>query len=137
MPRDFRESLMSSVTAIQEPKLQNYVNGAWRPSTTAEYVEVINPATAEVLTRTPLSTDADVDSAVQTAAEAFPVAPHASRRTDPISLQAKESARGAPRRTGQADHPRKRENICRGQSGVASRHRECGSGLRHSDDDAG
>src|SRR5712692_6898577 len=79
MPRDFRESLMSSVTAIQEPKLQNYVNGAWRPSTTTEYVEVINPATAEVLTRTPLSTDADVDSAVQTAAEAFPV----WRRTPP------------------------------------------------------
>ncbi len=70
---------MSSVTAIQEPKLQNYVNGAWRPSTTTEYVEVINPATAEVLTRTPLSTDADVDSAVQTAAEAFPV----WRRTPP------------------------------------------------------
>src|SRR5713226_3944080 len=70
---------MSSITAIQEPKLQNYVNGAWRPSTTAEYVEVINPATAEVLTRTPLSTDADVDSAVQTAAEAFP----AWRRTPP------------------------------------------------------
>src|SRR6266852_6301574 len=70
---------MSSITAIQEPKLQNYVNGAWRPSTTAEYVEVINPATAEVLTRPPLSTDADVDSAVQTAAEAFPV----WRRTPP------------------------------------------------------
>jgi len=63
---------MGGGTTIQESKLQNYVNGAWRPSTTAEYVEVINPATAEVLTRTPLSTDADVDAAVQTAAEAFP-----------------------------------------------------------------
>src|SRR5690242_16556380 len=70
---------MGGGTTIQESKLQNYVNGAWRPSTTTEYVEVINPATAEVLTRAPLSTDADVDAAVQTAAEAFP----AWRRTPP------------------------------------------------------
>ncbi len=70
---------MSSVTTVQEPKLRNYVNGAWRASTATEFVEVINPATAEVLTSTPLSTRADVDSAVQTAADAFP----AWRRTPP------------------------------------------------------
>ena len=70
---------MSSVTTMPEPKLQNYVNGAWRASTATEFVEVINPATAEVLTLTPLSTRADVDAAVQTAAEAFP----AWRRTPP------------------------------------------------------
>src|SRR5579859_7121217 len=63
---------MSGKTTIQEPKLQNYVNGTWRASRTTEYVDVINPATAEVLTSTPLSTSADVDAAVQTAAEAFP-----------------------------------------------------------------
>jgi malonate-semialdehyde dehydrogenase (acetylating)/methylmalonate-semialdehyde dehydrogenase len=70
---------MSSVTTMREPKLQNYVNGGWRPSAATECVEVINPATAEILTRTPLSTDADVDGAVQTAAAAFP----AWRRTPP------------------------------------------------------
>jgi len=70
---------MSSTTTVQEPKLRNYVNGAWRASTATEFVEVINPATAEVLTSTPLSTRADVDSAVQTAADAFP----AWRRTPP------------------------------------------------------
>jgi len=70
---------MSSVSTVQEPKLRNYVNGAWRASTATEFVEVINPATAEVLTSTPLSTRADVDSAVQTAADAFP----AWRRTPP------------------------------------------------------
>jgi malonate-semialdehyde dehydrogenase (acetylating)/methylmalonate-semialdehyde dehydrogenase len=64
---------------VQEPKLRNYVNGAWRASTATEFVEVINPATAEVLTSTPLSTRADVDSAVQAAADAFP----AWRRTPP------------------------------------------------------
>jgi len=73
------EHFMSSVTTMPEPKLQNYVNGAWRASTATEFVEVINPATAEVLTLTPLSTRADVDAAVQTAAEAFP----AWRRTPP------------------------------------------------------
>src|SRR5260370_7987163 len=72
VPRDFRENFMSSVTTSQEPKLQNYVNGAWRPSTTTEDVEVINPATAEVLTPPPLSTDPDLDPALQTPPEAFP-----------------------------------------------------------------
>src|ERR1700682_234964 len=70
---------MSSISTMREPKLQNYVNGAWQASTATEFVEVINPATAEVLTRTPLSTPADVDGAVQTAAEAFP----SWRRTPP------------------------------------------------------
>ena len=70
---------MSSVGITQERKLENYVNGAWRASTAKEFIEVINPATAEVLTRTPLSTATEVDEAVQTAAAAFP----AWRRTPP------------------------------------------------------
>jgi malonate-semialdehyde dehydrogenase (acetylating)/methylmalonate-semialdehyde dehydrogenase len=40
---------------------------------------VVNPATAELLARTPLSTSVDVDAAVQSAAQAFP----AWRRTPP------------------------------------------------------
>ena len=63
---------MSSVTTALEPKLQNYVNGAWRSSTATEFVEVINPATAELLTRTPLSTQAEVGATVEAAAAAFP-----------------------------------------------------------------
>jgi malonate-semialdehyde dehydrogenase (acetylating)/methylmalonate-semialdehyde dehydrogenase len=63
---------MSSAITMQEPKLQNYVNGAWQASAGTEFVEVTNPATAEVLTRTPLSTKADVDAAVQAASAAFP-----------------------------------------------------------------
>src|SRR6202047_3554338 len=69
---------MSVVTA-QGLELQNYVNGGWRRSAAAEYADVTNPATAEVLARTPLSTNADVDGAVQAAAAAFP----AWRRTPP------------------------------------------------------
>jgi malonate-semialdehyde dehydrogenase (acetylating)/methylmalonate-semialdehyde dehydrogenase len=70
---------MSSTATTQTPDLQNYVQGAWRRSATQDYVDVINPATAEVLARTPLSTAADVDAAVQSAADAFP----AWRRTPP------------------------------------------------------
>jgi len=57
---------MSSISAMQEPKLQNYVNGSWQSSAASEFVEVINPATAELLTRTPLSTQAEVDAAAKT-----------------------------------------------------------------------
>src|SRR5579872_1175553 len=70
---------MSSAVTTQVTDLQNYINGAWRRPSSSEFFEVTNPATAEVLTRTPLSTQADVDAAVQTAAEAFP----AWRRTPP------------------------------------------------------
>src|SRR6202140_2678212 len=70
---------MSSTATTQTPDLQNYVQGGWRRSATQEYVDVTNPATAEVLARTPLSTAADVDAAVQAAADAFP----AWRRTPP------------------------------------------------------
>ena len=70
---------MSSSATTQAQELQNYVSGAWRRSATQEYVDVTNPATAELLARTPLSTSADVDAAVQAAAEAFP----AWRRTPP------------------------------------------------------
>src|SRR3984957_10794851 len=70
---------MSTTAATQTPDLQNYIQGGWRRSATSEYADVTNPATAEVLARTPLSTNADVDAAVQAAADAFP----AWRRTPP------------------------------------------------------
>src|SRR5436309_11693267 len=63
---------MSSAVTTQVTDLQNYVNGAWCRSTATEYFDVTNPATAELLARTPLSTSADVDAAVQAAADAFP-----------------------------------------------------------------
>jgi malonate-semialdehyde dehydrogenase (acetylating)/methylmalonate-semialdehyde dehydrogenase len=60
-------------------KLQNYVNGTWQASTATEYLEVTNPATAEVLAEVPLSPGSDVDRVVVAAAAAFP----AWRRTPP------------------------------------------------------
>ena len=70
---------MSSAVTTQASELQNYVDGAWRRAAATEYVDVANPANAEILARTPLSTAADVDAAVQAAASAFP----AWRRTPP------------------------------------------------------
>src|SRR6202158_3702604 len=70
---------MSNTTTTQTLDLQNYVGGGWHRSSATHYVDVANPATAEVLARTPLSTLADVNAAVQAAAAAFP----AWRRTPP------------------------------------------------------
>src|SRR5213078_2448972 len=63
---------MSSAVTTQVLELENYVNGAWLRATASEFADVTNPATAELLARTPLSAAADVDAAVQAAAAAFP-----------------------------------------------------------------
>ncbi len=52
--------------------LTNFVGGAWVPSRTAEFLDVHNPATGEVIARTPLSTGEDLDAAVAAAKKAFP-----------------------------------------------------------------
>ncbi len=52
-------------------RLLNYINGEWRQSAAADYLEVVNPATSEVLAQVPLSPAAEVDEAAQAAALAF------------------------------------------------------------------
>jgi malonate-semialdehyde dehydrogenase (acetylating) / methylmalonate-semialdehyde dehydrogenase len=59
--------------------LQNYIDGQWCVSQASEYLEVVNPATAEVLARVPLSSAAEVAQAVESAAIAF----QTWRRTPP------------------------------------------------------
>jgi len=70
---------MSSSPITAPVDILNYVNGGWRKSSTATFFDVTNPATNELVARTPLSTRADVDAVVQAAADAFP----AWRRTPP------------------------------------------------------
>lgn len=53
-------------------KLPNYVNGRWHDPSPADYLDVVNPATAETLAHVPLSPAAEVDRAAQAAAAAFP-----------------------------------------------------------------
>jgi malonate-semialdehyde dehydrogenase (acetylating) / methylmalonate-semialdehyde dehydrogenase len=52
-------------------RLKNYINGAWCESAAAAFVDVQNPATAEMLAQTPLSPPSEVDTAAQAAQKAF------------------------------------------------------------------
>jgi malonate-semialdehyde dehydrogenase (acetylating)/methylmalonate-semialdehyde dehydrogenase len=52
--------------------LPNYIGGRWIPSAATGHVDVHNPARGVVIARTPLSTKAELDAAVQAAARAFP-----------------------------------------------------------------
>ena len=63
---------MSSTATTQVTEILNYFGGSWHKSAATEFVNVTNPATAEVIARTPISSKADVHAAVQSAAEAFP-----------------------------------------------------------------
>jgi malonate-semialdehyde dehydrogenase (acetylating) / methylmalonate-semialdehyde dehydrogenase len=60
-------SVIKKDTAV----LQNYINGAWVSSNSAQTLDVPNPATNEVLTKVPVSSKADVNAAVAAAKEAF------------------------------------------------------------------
>ena len=51
--------------------LKNFINGQWVSSEGTQSLEVRNPATDELLARTPMSTAVDVDRAVQAARKAF------------------------------------------------------------------
>jgi len=51
--------------------LQNYIDGEWVPGTSGIQAEVINPATQELLSRVPLSSASDVDTAVRAASRAY------------------------------------------------------------------
>jgi malonate-semialdehyde dehydrogenase (acetylating)/methylmalonate-semialdehyde dehydrogenase len=50
----------------------NYIGGQWRPSSASEYLDVVNPATKELLGKVPLSPANEVNEATQAAAEALP-----------------------------------------------------------------
>ena len=70
---------MSSTATTPITEILNYFGGLWQKSSATEFVNVTNPANGEVLARTPISSKADVDTVVQSAAAAFP----AWRRTPP------------------------------------------------------
>lgn len=53
-------------------KTLNYINGEWVEPVVAEYADVVNPATGEVIGRTPLCKKSDVDAAAKAASDAYP-----------------------------------------------------------------
>jgi malonate-semialdehyde dehydrogenase (acetylating)/methylmalonate-semialdehyde dehydrogenase len=61
-----------STSAVSPITVCNYVNGQWIESSGTEWLEVVNPATQEVIGRAPASGAAEVDAAVEAAAAAFP-----------------------------------------------------------------
>ncbi|MGE7770282.1 CoA-acylating methylmalonate-semialdehyde dehydrogenase [Viridibacillus arvi] len=57
---------------ITEKKtLSNFINGQWVKSSTESYIEVPNPATGEILAEVPISTQQDLEKAVEAAKQAF------------------------------------------------------------------
>ena len=55
----------------QAEVIKNYVNGEWVASKSTKTLDVVNPATTEVLARVPMSTKEEVDEAIRYAKEAF------------------------------------------------------------------
>lgn len=62
-------SLTPNETTLQKVKL--LINGEWVESQTAEWHDIVNPATQQVLARVPFATAAEVDAAVSAAQRAF------------------------------------------------------------------
>src|SRR6202521_4124244 len=58
-------------TIATHTKVLNYIGGSWMESKSAEWREVINPATGETIALTPLSPAAEVDAAVEAASAAY------------------------------------------------------------------
>ena len=52
-------------------ELKNYINASWQKNNHAQFLDVINPATADILARVPLSPAEEVDRAVQAASASF------------------------------------------------------------------
>jgi malonate-semialdehyde dehydrogenase (acetylating) / methylmalonate-semialdehyde dehydrogenase len=60
-------------------QLAHYYDGTWKGSKSAEFADIVNPATGETLARSPLAGKEDVNAAVAAAAAAYP----GWRRTPP------------------------------------------------------
>ncbi len=63
---------MSSPNSSCSPQLSLYINGRWVRSQASEFLNVVNPATGEVLAQVPAGAPQDVDAAARAAAAAFP-----------------------------------------------------------------
>src|SRR5579859_6349177 len=61
-----------TVAAPPSLRLTNFINGQWTESRASEWRDVVNPATGEVLASVPLADAAEVNTAIEAAAAAFP-----------------------------------------------------------------
>src|SRR5438477_3148100 len=63
---------MSVTTPAQTIQLSNYVGGRWQRASSADFLDVINPANNEVLAEVPLSNERDIAAAIEAAQSAWP-----------------------------------------------------------------
>jgi len=54
-------------------KILNYINGEWVEPNIKEYFDVINPATIELVTRTPMCSQIEINAAASAATNALPI----------------------------------------------------------------
>ena len=64
--------------------LQNFINGAFVPATGSETMDIVNPTNGEIVAVSPVSSAADIDTAMDAAARAFRL----WKRTTPSQRQA-------------------------------------------------
>lgn len=55
----------------QNGHLLNFINGQWTKSSAGSFLDITNPATAQALTRVPLSPGAEVAAAIEVGQKAF------------------------------------------------------------------
>jgi malonate-semialdehyde dehydrogenase (acetylating)/methylmalonate-semialdehyde dehydrogenase len=119
-------------------KIMNYIGGEWVEPQGTEFFEVVNPATGELLARTPLCGKAEVEAAARAASEALP----AWRRTPAQEriqylFKLKTLLEANLDEIGRTITHGKRQDARRSHRRNAAGHRERRSGLRHPDDGEG
>ncbi len=72
MPADKTQRYFTENMTDTTRNLKYCVNGEWRESKTATYMDCYNPSTGEVIARTPCCTREEVESAIAAAVAAFP-----------------------------------------------------------------
>ena len=53
-------------------KLKFFANGKWIESKTGKYMDIHDPSTGDIIAKTPCCTEAEVNLAIKSAADAFP-----------------------------------------------------------------
>ena len=78
----FLRCLLSTMSSTQPPRVPNLIGGSFVDSQASSHIDVINPATQEVVSQVPLTTNEEFKAAVSSAKKAFP-----SWRNTPITTR--------------------------------------------------
>jgi malonate-semialdehyde dehydrogenase (acetylating)/methylmalonate-semialdehyde dehydrogenase len=78
----FSTAAQSSSTKPNAPRVPNLIGGRFLDSKSSSFIDVINPATQEVVSQVPLTTDEEFKAAVSAAKKAFP-----SWRNTPVTTR--------------------------------------------------